>query len=260
MITIEQKDTQIFIKIAIAVLVILSLFLVTKAITEITSWSKQDYSIRTLTVTAEGEALAVADIASFSFSVNEEGATSEAAQKKATEKINKALEYLKSAGVEEKDIKTENYSISPKYDQVAPCYAFDCPPAVQKIVGYTVSQTILVKVRDIDNTGKFLTELTQFGINSVSGISFTIDDEELLYAKAREEAITKAQQKVEVLAKDLGVRVGKVISFNEEGPNMPYQEYGMGGDAMMTKSFVTPQIPQGENNYTTRVHITYELK
>lgn len=248
-------------KTAIGVLGLLALFLATKTITEIVSWSKEEvYPTRTITMTAEGETLAVADIASFTFGVNEEAATSDEAQKKATDKINKALEYFKANGVEEKDIKTESYSIYPKYENSSPCRAFDCPPSEPKIVGYTVSQNIRIKVRDTGSTGKFLSELTKFEINNVSGISFTTDDTDALYDLARKDAVEKAEIKAKALARELGVKLGDVVSFSEDsGYN---SGYGMGGDMMMEASAksLSPQIPQGENKYTARVYVTYELK
>jgi len=257
----NTKYTEMAIKTAVGVLGLLVLFLAAKTVTEINSWSKDElYPSKTITVMADGEALAVADIASFTFSVDEEGTTSDEAQNKATTKINNAIEYLKSNGVEEKDIKTENYSIYPKYNNPTPCTQFSCPSFEQKIVGYTVSQSVRVKVREIDNTGKFLSELTKFGINNVSGISFTIDDEDALYDEAREDAITKAKAKAEVLEDELGVRLGDIISFSEDNPNL-YAADGMGG-AEMGVSFkaAAPQIPAGENKYATRVYMTYELK
>lgn len=259
----NTKQIDFLIKIGVGVLGVLSLFLVTKVVTEIISWSKNEtYPAKTITITAEGEALAVADIASFTFGVTEEGVTSDEAQKKATEKINKALEYLKSNGVEEKDIKTENYSIFPKYNDVAPCYAFDCPRPETKIVGYTVSHTMRIKVRETDNTGKFLSELTKFGINDISGITFTIDDEDALYDEARKDAISKAQIKAETLAKNLNVKLGEIISFGEDNSRYMGGDFGMGGAEMAVpmKTAVAPNIPKGENAYTIRVYVTYELK
>lgn len=259
----NTKYTELTIKIGAGVLGLLAIFLLAKTIGEVISWSKNEiYPSKTVTMMAEGEAVAIADIASFSFSVNEEGKTSDEAQKKATEKINKALEYLKTNGVEEKDIKTENYSIYPKYENVAPCYAFDCPVSEPKIVGYTVSQSIRVKVRDTESTGKFLSELTKFEINNVSGITFTIDDESALYDMARKDAVSKAQAKALALSKDLGVKLGDVISFSEDNSQY-YQNdtYGMGGAEMgVSLKSATPDLPKGENKYTTRVYVTYELK
>lgn len=259
----NTKQTELAIKVGAGVFGLLAVFLATKTITEIISWSKDEmYPVKTITMTAEGEALAVADIASFSFGVDEEGVTSDEAQKKATDKINKALDYLKTNGVEEKDIKTENYSIYPKYQNAAPCYAFDCPPTESKIIGYTISQSIKVKVRDAENAGKFLSELTKFEINNVSGISFTIDDTDALHDVARKDAVLKAQAKAEAVAKELGVRIGEVVSFNEDNSQYYGNEtYGMEGDMIRSSEVkALPQIPQGENKYTIRVYVTYELK
>jgi uncharacterized protein YggE len=261
MIDFNNKYVQMGVKASVVAVGLLAVFLLSKTIGEVVSWSKDEtYPAKTITVSAEGEALAVADIASFTFSVDEEGVTSEEAQKKSTDKMNAALDYLKQNGVEDKDIKTENYSVYPKYASVAPCYAFDCPAPQSKIVGYTVSQSVRVKVRDTDNAGKFLGELTSKGINNVSGLTFTIDDEDALYAEAREDAIKKAKAKAKTLANNLDVDLGDVISFGEDNATpYPTENYGYGGDMMMQKSAVAPSVPMGENKYTSHVYITYEL-
>ena len=261
MLDFNNKYVQMTAKVTIAAVGLLAIFLFSKIISEMVSWRNVDeYPSRTITVTSEGEAVAIADIASFSFSVNEEGTTSDEAQQKATEKMNQALEYLKANAIEDRDIKTEQYSIYPKYEVIR-CTAFDCPPASQNIIGYTVSQSVRVKVRDSQQAGKILSELTQFGISNVSGLSFTIDDEDALYNKARKDAVEKAQQKARTLARDLGVRLGDVVSFGEDtaipyyGKEMMVMSEAAGGAARPAVS-----LPQGENTYTARVYVTYEIK
>jgi uncharacterized protein YggE len=258
---LNNKDIQKGIKIGVAVLGLLAVFLLSKTITEIVSWNENSgiYPSRTITVNAEGEAIATSDIASFSFTVNEEGDTSEDAQNKAEEKINNALEYLKDNGVEDKDIKTEYYNINPRYEYSAPCYAFDCPAPTNRIIGYEVSQGVRVKVRDTDNAGKFLSELTKFQINNVSGLSFTIDDEDALYDMARKDAIQKAEEKAKDLTKNLGVKLGNVISFSEDNGGQ-YDNYSYRSEAAMSVKSDSVSLPQGENSYTTRVYVTYELE
>lgn len=264
MLDFNNKYVQCGVKTAVVVLGLLATFLLSKTISEVVSWGDEEvYPTRTVTVMAEGEAIATADIASFSLSVSEEGVTSEEAQEKATTKVDQAIKYLKDNGVEDKDIKTEYYNINPKYENPAPCYGMNCPAYVEKIIGYQVSQGVRVKVRDTDKAGKFLSEMTTFGINNVSGLAFTIDDEDVLYDAARKDAVEKAEAKGEQLAKDLGVRLGKVVSFNEDNPSMYGGNMAYEGDMM--KSAVAPQardvsLPQGENTYTTRVYVTYELK
>lgn len=250
--------------IAITVGGLLSLFLFVKTIGELVSWEDQEvYPSKTITVNGEGEELAVPNIASFSFSVTETAETTQDAQNKATEKINQAISFLKENGVEETDIKTQSYNIYPKYEyrQVV-CTAFDCPPSGNReIVGYEISQTLLVKVRQQDEAGRFLTELGRIGISNLSGLSFTIDDENLLYDKAREKAIQDAKQKAERLASELGVKLEGVVSFNEDSPNIYGKGYGSGvmeaRDVSMNQA---PQLPQGENSYISRVWVTYEIK
>ncbi len=260
MMDLNNKYVQMGVKASIAAIVLLAVFLLSKTITEIASWDDNDgtYPSRTITVDAEGEAIATSDIASFSFSVNESADTSEEAQNKAEEKVSNALDYLSQNGVEDKDIKTEYYNINPKYEYSAPCYAFDCPAASNKIVGYEVSQGVRVKVRDTDNAGKFLSELTKFEINNVSGLSFTIDDEDALYEIARKDAIEKAEDKAKKLTKELGVKLGNVISFSEEGKNGYADNYLYGSESAQKTASVS--LPEGENTYTTRVYITYELE
>ena len=260
---VNNKYVQMGLKVGVVAIGLLAVFLFAKTVSEIVSWDDEGmYPSRSVTVMAAGEAIATADIASFSISVNEEGATSKEAQDKVSTKIDQALEYLKDNGVEDKDIKTEYYNINPRYESPAPCYGPSCPPYVQKIVGYDVSQGIKVKVRETDNASKFLDEMTTFGINNVSGLAFTIDDEDAIYDIARKDAVEKAKAKAEALAADLGVRLGKVVSFSEDNSSAFRGEMGYGGDMM--KSAMVPQaevaLPQGENTYTTNVYVTYELK
>lgn len=262
MLDFNNKFVQMGVKAGVVAVGLLAVFLLSKTISEVVSWGKNTevYPSRTVSVMAEGEAIATSDIATFSFTVNEKGTTSEEAQNKAEDKISKALQYLKDNGVEEEDIKTEYYNIYPEYEYSAPCYAFDCPAPTNKIIGYEVSQGVRVKVRDTDNAGKFLSELTKFEINNVSGLAFTIDDEDALYDIARKDAIEKAQEKAVVLAKNLDVKLGKVISFSEDNPGA-YGDYGYGAMEMSAKvQSADVSLPQGENTYTTRVYITYELK
>lgn len=238
----------------------LSLFLIAKVITEVKIWTDNSsiYPSRTITVTGTGEEIAIPNIANFNFSVMEEGKTAKEAQDKATTKINKAIDFLKANGVEDKDIKTEGYNVYPKYDYARPCTAFDCPPPSNTIVGYEVNQNVTVKVRQQDEAGRFLTELGKFGISNLGGLSFTIEDDEILKEKAKEKAIADAKTKAESLAKQLGVKLGDIISFGEE---QPYQGYGIGGGEMMSaKDIAVPALPVGENVYTSRVWINYELR
>lgn len=250
------------------VLIMLTLFLFVKTVGELKAYRFIGGGVpvsNTITVTGEGEAFAVADIAQFSFSVIEEAKTVEEAQITATTKINIARALLEEAGIEEKDIKTTAYNIYPKYEYIRSiCTQFSCPPSKQELQGYEVNQTTSVKVRDTSKAGTILAEIGTIGVSSVSGLNFSIDDEDVIEREARKMAIDEAQVKAKDLAKDLGVRLIRVVNFNESGA----QPYYRGIATMEVKAFdagiggggIAPEISVGQNKVTSNVSITYEIR
>ncbi|HXK39099.1 MAG TPA: SIMPL domain-containing protein, partial [Candidatus Paceibacterota bacterium] len=136
-------------------------------------------------------------------------------------------------------------------------------PGKQVLVGYEVSQTLSVKVRDTKMAGDLLSGVGSRGATEVSGLSFTIDDEDALKAEARDKAIAQAKSKAEVLAKSLGVSLVRVVGFYENEGGMPIYAYGLGGDErMMTSSApkASPEIPVGQNKIVSNVSVTYEIR
>lgn len=239
-----------------------------------TTWKQSQYMYygpMTIQVEGEGEVVARPDIATFSFSVMSEAETAEGAQQHSAESINTIMEYLESEGIKEEDIRTSYYNLYPKYEYVAvgaPEPAIDrggFVPRNQELVGYTVDQTIEVKVRETDKAGSLIAGAGERGATNISGLRFTIDDESALMAEAREKAIADAKEKAKKLADDLGVRIVKMTAFWEDGNGRyPMDGYGYGGDmAVMESSSIkstAPSVPTGENTIAARVHITYEIK
>jgi uncharacterized protein len=218
-----------------------------------------------ITVQGEGEVMVRPDIGEFSFSVMAEGADAAEAQTKSAEAINAVLAYLKEAGVEDKDIKTQNYYLNPKYryDEVA-CSPYSyCPPSNPVIDGYEVSQTVTVKVRDLDKSGELISGVGEKGATNISSLQFTVDDESATKAEAREMAIADAKEKADKLAKDLGVRIVRMTGFwEDQGGYYPMYDKAYGGADMAREqsAAMSPDMPLGENSVMSTVSITYEVK
>lgn len=252
-----------FRRLATALLGLSALFLVVATIAE---YKEMQYigatpGANTVSVSGEGEVFAVPDLATFSFSVVEESDMVEDAQATAAEKINAAIAYLEDAGVEEKDIKTTAYNVFPQYDYLQqPCTEFSCPPGRREFRGFEVRQTISVKVRDTEEAGELLSSIGEFGVNDISGLSFTIEDEDELQSEARELAIDDARDKAEELADQLGVRIVRVVSFNESGPGLFYRGVGGADAAVAETSAAVPDVPAGENRITSFVTVIYEIR
>lgn len=221
-------------------------------------------SFRSFSVTGEGTAVAVPDIATFSFTVISEGGTNLAElQTDNATKINDISTFLEEQNIDKKDLKTTEYSVNPRYTQ---CYTYRqddgvCPPS--EIVGYTVRQTTSVKIRDFEKAGDILAGVVDAGANSVTQLQFSIDDETQLQAEAREEAIEKAYEKAKQIAKAGNFSVGDILDINE-GYSYPYRtKYSYAMDAAgygMEEAAIAPSIEAGSQEITVDVTITYEIK
>jgi len=218
-----------------------------------------------INVQGKGEIFAKPDIGTFSFSVLAEGADAKEAITKSAESINAVLASLKEAGVEEKDVKTENYYLNPKYssDQRPCVYGGFCPQFEPKIIGYEVSQSVTVKVRDLTKAGDLISLVGTKGATNISTLQFTIDDMTAIKAEARTKAIADAKDQAVKLASDLGVRIVRMTGFYENemggGYTTPMMDKAMGG-AMNKSISVVPSVPTGENMVVSNVTITYEVK
>ncbi len=255
-------------------MIILTAFFIIKIYSEIkkTSMLGESDVPATISFTGHGEVKAVPDIASINFTILKDAKSVKEAQDSVAVIEKKTLEFLKTSGVEDKDIKTENASAYPKYEYSrtmcpqAPTYPgvvspnYDCG-GKQIINGYEASESITVKVRKTEDAGKIMQGLGSIGVSNLNGPNFSIDNEDGLKAQARKKAIDDAKAKAEVLAKDLGVHLVKITSFTEGGGGFPIM-YAKAD--MMATSAVAPsapaELPKGENTISSDVTISYEIR
>lgn len=223
---------------------------------------------RSFSVSGEGKVITVPDIARFTFSVvNEGGKDIAALQQDNTKKVNAIIDFLKSKKVASKDISTEQYNLEPRY-QTSNCgwrangsEPAICPPPT--IVGYTVTQTVAVKVRDLTKVGDVLAGVVAQGANTVSQLTFTIDDPAKAEAEARGRAIKQAQEKAQAMAQAGDFRVGRLLSI-EDGNYYPERLYksaafGIGG-ADTSESVPVPTIEPGSQEVQITVIARYEIE
>jgi uncharacterized protein YggE len=219
----------------------------------------------TIPVSGHGEAFAVPNIAEVTFSVEKSASTVAVAQKQVTDLMNDVLATLKSSGIAEKDLQTTGYNIYPKYEyQTTKCSVTNCyPQGKDVLVGYTVSNSVTVKIRNLDKAGDILATLGGKNVTNLSGLNFTLEDDNAPKSEARTEAITKAKQQADTLANQLGVHLVRIVSFNENG-NYPIYYSKVANQALdartETSAGAAPAIQTGENKITSDVTITYEIQ
>jgi len=215
--------------------------------------------VNTITVSGTGKVSVKPDIATVSFGVSAESLDVAKAQTDSATKINNIIDFLKTKGVDEKDIKTTNYNIYPRYNYgpVTQSYPYG---GKQILAAYVVSQTVEVKIRDISKAGAILSGVGEFGVTDVSGLSFTVDNDQAVKNQARDLAIEDAKTQAQAEAKSLGVKLVRITAFSENGNYPMVYGGGYAGISMAKDASVAPQVPTGENTVTSNVSITYEIR
>ncbi|MDD2731959.1 MAG: SIMPL domain-containing protein [Candidatus Pacebacteria bacterium] len=219
----------------------------------------------TITITGKGEVYAKPDLAVVDFSVRTEGAAVDKAIEENTQKMNKVIEAVKGEGIEDKDIKTVSFSIYPRYEyQRVEIEIYPYPPGKRVLTGYEVFQQIEVKIRNMENIGKVIEKAAAAGSNEVGSLYFKIDKEDEFKNQARTQAIENAKNKANELASALGIKLVKIVNFQEDSYVPPFYSYGL--EAVKDSSYglggavPAPDIETGESKISSNVSIVYEIE
>ena len=204
-----------------------------------------------LDISANGEVSRVPDIAVISAGVVTRSATAVAALADNAARMERVRAALKRAGIADRDIQTSNVSLNPDYR-----YAENQPP---QLTGYSASNTVNVRFRDIKATGKILDALVAEGANQINGPSLTIDKPEAALDEARTKAIANGRARAELYARALGMRVVRLLSVSETGG------YGGGPVQMMARADMAQaasktEIIPGEQQLQVTVNLSFELQ
>lgn len=169
----------------------------------------------------------------------------------AADKAEALIQALTGKGVAKEDITTTNYSIYPEYS-----YSGN----TQRLVGYRVSNSVVAKIRNVEETGAVLDEVTSAAGDEVTinGLRFSIEDNNEMLAAAREAAWNDAKAKAEQLADLSGQQLGPAMSINENVSTpptpIPYASDG-GGD----ERAITP-IEPGTSTVTITLQVEFSLE
>ncbi len=181
--------------------------------------------------------------------------TAAEASQESAKKMNSIIEELKNLKIEEKDIKTSDYNLNPIYNWTE--------SKGQELSGYEVTQTLSLKIRDLNMIGDVISMTTQKGANQIGNINFTIDDEFDLKNQARELAIKKAKEKAILIANQSGMKLGKIKNVIENYNTPIYPTYAnakIDGAGAGREDVSAPEIQTGQNEIKIEVTLSYEVK
>lgn len=164
---------------------------------------------RTINTSGSGKINASPDIAYVSLGVVTEDKDAKAAQQNNAKAMDKVVSLIKGSGIAAADIKTINYNMNPKYNYIK-------DTGESNIIGYTVSNTVQVTVRDISKAGNIIDIAASSGANISNSISFGLSDYEKYYNEALKKAVTAAKNRAATMAGVLGITLKTPVSVSEK--------------------------------------------
>lgn len=203
----------------------------------------------TLSVEGTGEANAAPDQATVAIGITTHAADAAKAQNDNAWTAAQIQNAIAALGIDAKDIQTQNYSFRPTYRTEENRRG--------EINGYTVDNTVLVCVRDIELTGKVVDAALSHGANEISSLSFTASDARALRKVALKNAIADARDKADIIAQGLGKRIVGIQTVSENTGYPETRRY-VGNMMLAAKDAATP-IQPGSLTLTANVHIDFLL-
>jgi hypothetical protein len=227
------------------------------ALVALAACSPAEKTTRAMTVNGEGFVMAKPDMAVVTVGVSTQGKTAGEALSANNQRMSALFQVISGLGVEDKDVQTANFSVTPRYAQPNPREP-EAPYDPGLIVGYDASNQVIVKVRDLNKLGDALDAfVASAGANNLQGVSFDFNDPTPLLDEARRKAVADARRKAALYAEGAGVKLGPIQSIGEGGGYYPQPVYAMARAAEMKAS--VPVAP-GESRITANVSLTYELQ
>lgn len=222
----------------------------------INEFAKSNYSglnePRTITVTGEETLYVKPDQAKIIFSVVSQDTDYQSAVEINNDAMQAVIDNLKEMEIDEKDLRTLNFTVSPQYE-----YVEKTDRSYRELVGYEVNNNLRVLVRNLSFIDQVIANSLETGANEVSGLTFVLSNEEELKSQAREKAIVNAKSEAQKIASALGVNLGRIIDFSE---THNYYFDRLESAKTMEDSGAQVPIEAGENEISSTVRIQFEIR
>jgi uncharacterized protein len=215
---------------------------------------------RTINVSGDAEVKVVPDEVIINMAVETNNTDLDKAREENDKKVSSVISMFKKLGIEERFIQTDYLSVEPRYDYSR---NYDSERE-RKFLGYYMTKNISVKLKDVSKFEKVIADALKLGTNYVRGINFQTSELRKHRDQARLMAIRAAKEKAVAMAGELGQKIGKPITINENGGNV----YPMYKNARMMNTMVSDGaegssaevIALGEIEIKASVSVTFELE
>jgi len=202
---------------------------------------------RRVIVVGDGSVTVAPDYARIRSGITTRGKTAKEATDANSKAMAAVMAALVNAGVAQKDIQTARFTVQPVYVT---------QQNEQKLSGFTVSNQLVVTIRQIDKVGETLDHLIAAGATDAGGVEFLRSDTAKALDAAREAAMADAKRKAELYAHAANMNLGDVNWITEDaGAPPPYP---------MLRALATPAAPPvpiaaGEDTWHVHVTVGFDL-
>lgn len=205
-----------------------------------------------LDLSVSGDVTRVPDLAIITAGVVTQADDASAALRQNAERMDRVIAALKKAGIADRDIQTSSLSLSARYR-----YPDNQEP---QLIGYSASNQVTIRFRDIRNSGKILDALVAEGANQISGPSMTIEHPETALDEARAKAVATGRARADLYAKALGMRVVRVVSISESGGNYSPPPPAPPMPMMASAERAYTKVEPGEQKLEVDLSMVFELQ
>ena len=208
-------------------------------------------AIPQISVGGRGEVKVSPDRATVQISVQTRAVTAAAAAAENAKKQQSVMTALRSLGLGNDQLSTINYNVYPeqRYDQ----------GKEPVIVGYNVTNTILVDVRKLDQVGPVIDAALAHGANMITSLQFYASNTETARRNAIAIAIEKARADAEAAARaargSLGTLLGIDIGAYSPPPPRPMMMSKQAGGVAQADTPISP----GEETLSVEVNTRWRF-
>lgn len=208
-------------------------------------------SPRTITVPGEGRVGVRADLAELRVGIALTEETVQGARTAGAVALQGVLSRLRTLGIKSADIQTSIISMTPAYD-----YSSNRNPP--RLVGYALTNTVSVTIRDLERVGDVIDGALTSGATTLDNVTFRVANPKPAQRQARELAVADARARAETLAAAAGVQIGAVVSISEGGAATPFAPYAA-VRSMAAQDESTP-VEAGTNEISVAVTVTFTIR
>ena len=210
-------------------------------------------------VNGEGRVSVEPDLAIVNIGVEAQAETVAEARADAAGAMSSVVAAVKGRGLSDADIQTTSFNIWPQY-QYEEIERDGRRVNRQVLVGYTVSNSAAIKVRDLGTIGPIIDEVAEAGgdFTRINGVSFTVEDTKPFMDDLREAAFEEAEAKASQLANLAGVELGQAMFISEGVATPDAVRSDLAFRAVAKESRATP-ISAGETELSLTISALFGI-